>query len=307
MSCKVYTYILRTAKSVDNFKIQAIFDNNIKTDFETHALLDNQADPGIFMYRLQYTLKRDENDTLSMQHENDWKKVEFYELYIPGIFSLTPYCEAPKQQRKVEYPDKEVWHYALFDVDFEKSLISNPPGSSLPFWNQFCLFTYYFMQHKADDACELVFSQFVALHSENDLRTDQLTAFFQTCNNYKSCIPKSPIRYVKNTEILIRMIGILPVNENNIDVLGLRSNGDVSSILSCIFKHWDSAVDSVSNDNPEFFENYVAKVLCLKLWSIAEFKENMEDTSEEAIELIRCIRDEEKQKKNGKWHVDITG
>ncbi|CAF5115758.1 unnamed protein product, partial [Rotaria magnacalcarata] len=106
-----------------------------------------------------------------------------------------------------------------------------------------------------------------------------------------------PNRYTTDTEVLIRMIGILLINENNINISRLSLKENIPKILSEISKHCDGTIDSVSNDDSDFFENSVAKFLCLKLWLTAEFIENEKDTSSETIELIRRIRKEEKRQK----------
>ncbi|CAF1118854.1 unnamed protein product [Rotaria sp. Silwood1] len=93
------------------------------------------------------------------------------------------------------------------------------------------------------------------------------------------------------------MIGILRINQNNIDIIHLSSKEHVPCILSSIFKHCDGVIDSVSRDDFDFFENSVATFLCLKLWLTTEFIENKKDTSGETIELIRRIRQEEKRHK----------
>ncbi|CAF4162038.1 unnamed protein product [Rotaria magnacalcarata] len=293
---KVHLYILRNAKSRNHFQIQAIFDNGITLDFTPRPLLAGPDGSSIFIYELQYDLKAEENNALSIKHETTSKPVRSYQLRISWRVFTTHHFEESKQ-RSVEYPQVTEWHSALLDVVFEKSFMLSAPGSSVPLWNQLCLFSYFFLQHQAYDACKFIFNQFINLLSDNDLRMNQLDGFFQTSNNYISCVMNDPNRYTTDTEVLIRMIGILLINENNINISRLSLKENIPKILSEISKHCDGTIDSVSNDDSDFFENSVAKFLCLKLWLTAEFIENEKDTSSETIELIRRIRKEEKRQK----------
>ncbi|CAF1516293.1 unnamed protein product [Rotaria magnacalcarata] len=293
---KVHLYILRNAKSRNHFQIQAIFDNGITLDFTPRPLLAGPDGSSIFIYELQYDLKAEENNVLSIKHETTSKPVRSYQLRISWRVFTTHHFEESKQ-RSVEYPQVTEWHSALLDVVFEKSFMLSAPGSSVPLWNQLCLFSYFFLQHQAYDACKFIFNQFINLLSDNDLRMNQLDGFFQTSNNYISCVMNDPNRYTTDTEVLIRMIGILLINENNINISRLSLKENIPKILSEISKHCDGTIDSVSNDDSDFFENSVAKFLCLKLWLTAEFIENEKDTSSETIELIRRIRKEEKRQK----------
>lgn len=168
-------------------------------------------------------------------------------------------------------------------------------GFSVPFWNQLLLLTYFFIRRKTDDAFDYIFEQFLTSSIENNITETALNNFLQTSSKYLPYVIKDSKRYSIDTKHLITMIGILPITKNNLNIIYLSSSSFFTHFMNKIFEHWSDIMCFMYESSLTWFGEGIAKLLCFKLWTPANFIPNLRDTTDEAIRFLKLIPVEEKR------------
>lgn len=101
----------------EEFSIRVLFDSKIKFTFAIDKELRKENSHFLLIYRVNLDVKRDESGGLSVFHENKWKLVNRYELYItrPGYLKNKHYND--NQKRILGDPLSTTLNFIL-DVNF---------------------------------------------------------------------------------------------------------------------------------------------------------------------------------------------
>ncbi|CAF4314016.1 unnamed protein product, partial [Rotaria sp. Silwood2] len=131
-SSSITFYVLRHAEPNHGWKIQALFDNDIKFDFESSKALNveewnaNKNEKSPFLYQLRLNVLLNDRGEVYIQQKKKNRKIQLYQLRIsaPG-FTYTSHYEEDLFRDIIVGPSTS--HQFLFDTRFNRGLLSIPP------------------------------------------------------------------------------------------------------------------------------------------------------------------------------------
>ena len=263
---KVSLLILREQKATEEFSIRLLFDSKIKFTFDIDKELRKKNSHLTLVYRVDLRVKRNKSGELSVFHEEKWKRINAYQLYISraGFVKTTHYND---HQSRTLYDPLDTTLNFILDVNFSDGQFSNAggktfkrfqdtdqnplrnvAGSNLPWWNRIYVFTYYLIQRRDYTSIKVLVDQFKSL-LQNDTRQltrEELNGFFQECSAYFTPLLKDfPDKSVLVKHLLC-IIGLLPTGGKNRDWNCDHTVNFISTILQYVLSDLDSLLGSAT-------------------------------------------------------------
>jgi len=289
----VRLFLLRNGKSDDNFKIRAFFDQQIKCPFNSTESIDlhTEKEHQTFIYLAELKLAIDREKKLYHQTDHGLEPLGPYNLCLSRKLPRldTTYRDyVDEQLRFIANPFLNEYYF-LFDVDFQKKTVDSPPGHKTPFWCQFYIFTYYLLRYKMYNTFDILVEQFqnqITQHPQL-LTSLELADFFQGCSLHLNYALASSVDNFTANKILLRMIGVLPIEKKNLDLRKREIKNFIAPILDFVRDNYTAILSTVTVEDWLLFRNGL--VICLLFDLLTEQKDT--------IKLVHAIPDVD-QKQN---------
>ncbi|CAF4423205.1 unnamed protein product, partial [Rotaria sp. Silwood2] len=270
-SSSITFYVLRHAEPNHGWKIQALFDNDIKFDFESSKALNveewnaNKNEKSPFLYQLRLNVLLNDRGEVYIQQKKKNRKIQLYQLRIsaPG-FTYTSHYEEDLFRDIIVGPSTS--HQFLFDTRFNRGLLSIPPGSSIPFLDHLCIFTYFLLSTQSYDKVDSLFDQFAATLESRKIiiSRESLKIFFNLCYKYLSTIENVLKQDLDALKILIRMIGLLSISRENL-IFDQAASIFASIILKNLCDKLDAVLTTINENDWTSFCQGLVTLICIKL------------------------------------------
>ncbi|CAF3297892.1 unnamed protein product [Rotaria sp. Silwood2] len=270
-SSSITFYVLRHAEPNHGWKIQALFDNDIKFDFESSKALNveewnaNKNEKSPFLYQLRLNVLLNDRGEVYIQQKKKNRKIQLYQLRIsaPG-FTYTSHYEEDLFRDIIVGPSTS--HQFLFDTRFNRGLLSIPPGSSIPFLDHLCIFTYFLLSTQSYDKVDSLFDQFAATLESRKIiiSRESLKIFFSLCYKYLSTIENALKQDLDALKILIRMIGLLSISRENL-IFDQAASIFASIILKNLCDKLDAVLTTINENDWTSFCQGLVTLICIKL------------------------------------------
>ncbi|CAF4763475.1 unnamed protein product, partial [Rotaria sp. Silwood1] len=247
-------YLIRRAEPYHSWKIQAVFRKDIKFDFNSSNALNvrrlnvNKDDISPIVYQLSLNIFLNDKGETRIYYNKKYCKIYSFQLRISEPTRTWTYHYEEDSVRKLVV-DQSMLHQFLFDTHFKRYYLQNPPGSSIPFWDQLCIFTYFLLSTRSYDNVESLFDQFTTTleDRQNIISYDDLQIFFILCRKYLSNIEHVLKQDLDALELIIRMIDLLPINQENI-IIGPVASLFASIILRNLSDKLDVILPTIGED-----------------------------------------------------------
>lgn len=287
---KIYLYVQRYGSNEENFKIRALFDNEIKFTFHRLEIIDPRSKTSPFIYRAELDINIDEKHRVFVNDSHGLLPVRHYRLRLsrklPGMDStFRDYNDSKDRSISNAY---QCGHYFVFDVEFaDRLVVDSPPGHNVPFCNQLYLYTYLLLRHKMYSAVNLLFEQFQASLQENNrpLFPEELNQFFQGCfQHFQYSIPPVVNQHLAN-KILVQMTGILPIVPAKLQVDNPEAIQFVRTITEDIHQHYLNILANVTESDWTRFRDGLVFYFSIEL--LTESKNTIELIEQMQVEDLR--------------------
>ena len=290
---RVCLFLLRSGKSDDNFIIRAFFDEQIKCPFNCIESVDlhMEKEHQTFIYLAELKLMIDGEKKLYHQTDHGLEPLGPYHLRLSrkvSEFDKTYIDYEDEQLRFIANPFLNEYYF-LFDADFQKKTIDSLPGHKTHFWCQFYIFTYYLLRYKMYNIFDILVEQFQdkIIQRPQFLTSLELVDFFQGCSLHMNyALALSVDNFIAN-KILLRMIGVLPIEKKNFDLRKRELKNFIAPVLDFVRDNYMAILETVSVEHWLLFRNGL--VICLLFDLLTEQKDT--------IKLVHAIPDVD-QKQN---------
>ena len=163
--------------------------------------------------------------------------------------------------------------------------------SSIPFWNQLCVYTYALLRRKMYDVFDSLFNQFqiVVAKYHRTLSASELTEFSEICYSHLEYAMAYSVNKSIMIKILIRMTGLLPIKKKNIDLSNGRMIKIALAFLENAKEDYNNILREISTQEWPLFRDGLVLYLSFEMLNQAN----------DTINLVRSIPDEE-------WKKDLA-
>ncbi|UJR16715.1 hypothetical protein I4U23_003615, partial [Adineta vaga] len=279
--CTISLYILRFSDSNNNWKIQAVFDNQLKYAFNEIATLIR---PGIY-----------DNGDIYIAYKQQLRKIDRYRLYISQSRNLAPTSHHEDNILHHLSLDPTEPNKFLFSSQFQKSFhVISAPGGDISFWENLCIFPYFMINMKCYDLFDSFLKQFsnAVQESRKGISQENLNIFFQLCRKYYSEIEQTVKEDLSALNILIRMVSVLPTNRENLtgenEAARLFTSIVFKKTLNDLHKIWPTILDSE-------WTSFREGLITLCSLSLIVYQDTEKQTTD-CFNLLSMIPDEERRK-----------
>ncbi|CAF3200501.1 unnamed protein product [Rotaria socialis] len=262
---KMHLFMLRYAKSSDKLNLEWHFVDR-KFPFAQTMLLASIDNKKLHMFSLELELTRDNFGWLLVLDKNKLHRITTYQLKLSDFDD--------KDGKRVLRDPLQYSHEFLFDVHFQTIYFQSPPGSDIPFWNQLCLFTCFFLQQSTYDRFNDFIIQFKAAMYGRTFVRDCCEDFFKECNKYVADSLKRSTNKPNGIKQIIRMIGLVPINKQNFGLPNTSTENFTNVIMSEFTKHLKDVISSLAEDEWNSFRDGMVTLICIQLLSQTFKKSN---------------------------------
>lgn len=240
----------------DKLTVKIDFGNGTKLTFNEEKRLNNRNSFGPFIYILDLVLKKDNSEQLYVQFNRSWKEIDQYHFEISRTFikigSIT-HNEKGNETHTLSDCFQNKYHF-IFDIQFSSTLTSPLPGKNLyklyvdkysnfiylgvdtsAFLN-FFLFTCFILHIQTYDLFNVLTDQFQIYLSRTNYSFSKhnFNDIFEICDQYLPDLVKfNSNNKFMNLQIILRMIGFLPIEKENFD----RNNGYSKAFTKWMMVH----------------------------------------------------------------------
>lgn len=159
-------------------------------------------------------------------------------------------------------------------------------GKDIPFWSHLCIFTYFIIIQKSYDTFDSLIEQFTNAVQERKrgISRENFDEFFKLCRRHYSSIEKIVKNDLVALKILVRMMSVLPVNQENMTIASEAAQLFVSIVLRILSSEFDAVSIAITDPEwPSFREGLITS-LCIKL-----HRQTLDKDGENVLDLLTYI------------------
>lgn len=308
----IYLYLLLSAKPESDFTVNAYFTGNVQYVFHRLGSIVDGTIHGneIYIYRAKLKLAFTTGNGLYHPHRNQSRTDR---TFVWGLSSKNSGSEQTPayQDDKIQCLDDSllVEHYFIFTekilstdsngpADKDLFLCEKEPkisslflASTIPFWNQLCIYTYALIRRKMYNVFDILFNQFQIVVEQNQqtLTAPELIDFSEICARHLEYATTYSVNQSTMIKMLIRMTGLLPITKENIYPRNDRTVKIALDFLANAKEDYKSMLGEITPQEWPLFRDGLVLYLCFELLS----------QPNDRINLVHSIPDEE-------WRKDLA-
>jgi hypothetical protein len=166
------------------------------------------------------------------------------------------------------------------------SILINILGSDVSFWDHLCIYTYFIINTKAYDVFNSLLEQFAIVLKDRGrgVSHENLNLFFQLCHRHYSAIKDIIQKDLTAFKILVRMVALLPINQENMTIRSQAAEQFVSIVLRSLSENLEAILAITDGVEWPSFREGVITLLCIQL-----NRQKLEDKMIDPIVLLSTI------------------